>query len=139
MIALPAGVQVWLVAGATDMRKGFDGLAALVQMHLSEDPFSGSSSSFAAVLAIESRFCGGARSLHLAVGDARCCDIDGGTVIDAARTHRLAPAGAHSRAAALGVMIFVCFLWDLRMCRRYGDCYIGVCLAQTRFRTMSRA
>lgn len=41
MIALPAGVQVWLAAGATDMRKGFDGLAALVQTQLAEDPFSG--------------------------------------------------------------------------------------------------
>jgi transposase len=41
MIALPAGVKVWLAAGATDMRKGFDGLAALVQTHLSEDPFGG--------------------------------------------------------------------------------------------------
>src|SRR3974390_3110403 len=41
MIALPAGVKVWLAAGATDMRKGFDGLAALVQTHLAEDPFSG--------------------------------------------------------------------------------------------------
>jgi transposase len=41
MIALPAGVQVWLAAGATDLRKGFDGLAALVQTKLTEDPFSG--------------------------------------------------------------------------------------------------
>ena len=41
MIALPAGVRVWLAAGATDMRKGFDGLAALVQLQLAEDPFSG--------------------------------------------------------------------------------------------------
>jgi transposase len=41
MIALPAGVKVWLAAGATDMRKGFDGLAAVIQMQLSEDPFSG--------------------------------------------------------------------------------------------------
>lgn len=41
MIALPAGAKVWLVAGATGMRKGFDGLAALVQMQLTEDPFSG--------------------------------------------------------------------------------------------------
>ena len=41
MIALPAGVRVWLAAGATDMRKGFDGLAAAVQMQLEEDPFSG--------------------------------------------------------------------------------------------------
>lgn len=41
MIALPAGVKVWLAAGATDMRKGFDGLAALVQLQLADDPFSG--------------------------------------------------------------------------------------------------
>ena len=32
MIALPAGSRVWLAAGITDLRKGFDGLAALVQM-----------------------------------------------------------------------------------------------------------
>jgi transposase len=32
---------VWLAAGATDMRKGMDGLAALVQTTLSENPFSG--------------------------------------------------------------------------------------------------
>ncbi|MDY6947695.1 MAG: IS66 family insertion sequence element accessory protein TnpB [Pseudomonadota bacterium] len=32
---------MWVVAGATEMRKGFDGLAALVQMQLTEDPFSG--------------------------------------------------------------------------------------------------
>ena len=30
MIALPAGVQMWLAAGATDMRKGFDGLGGAV-------------------------------------------------------------------------------------------------------------
>ena len=41
MIALPAGMQVWLAAGQTDLRKGFDGLAALVQLQLAEDPFSG--------------------------------------------------------------------------------------------------
>ena len=39
MIALPAGVQVWLAAGATDMRKGFDGLSALVQTQLAECVF----------------------------------------------------------------------------------------------------
>ena len=27
MIGLPAGTRVWLAAGMTDMRKGFDGLA----------------------------------------------------------------------------------------------------------------
>lgn len=41
MIGLPAGTRIWLVAGATDMRKGFDGLSALVQTSLRDDPFSG--------------------------------------------------------------------------------------------------
>lgn len=41
MIGLPASTRVWLVCGLTDMRKGFDGLAALIQVQLSEDPFSG--------------------------------------------------------------------------------------------------
>jgi len=31
MIGLPSSTRVWIVAGHTDMRKGFDGLAALVQ------------------------------------------------------------------------------------------------------------
>jgi len=34
VIGLPAGTRVWLVVGHTDMRKGFDGLAALVQTTL---------------------------------------------------------------------------------------------------------
>lgn len=41
MIALPVGTQVWLAAGVTDMRKGMDGLAALVQTPIKENPFSG--------------------------------------------------------------------------------------------------
>ena len=41
MISLPAGTWIWLVAGATDMRKSFDGLAALVQTKLRENAFSG--------------------------------------------------------------------------------------------------
>jgi transposase len=41
MIAPPPGVRGWLAAGVTDMRKGFDGLAALVQQNLAQDPFSG--------------------------------------------------------------------------------------------------
>ncbi len=41
MIALPARTRVWIAAGVTDMRKGMDGLAALVQTALSENPFSG--------------------------------------------------------------------------------------------------
>jgi transposase len=41
MMALPSGARVWLVAGGTDMRRGFDGLAALVQTQIADDPFSG--------------------------------------------------------------------------------------------------
>lgn len=41
MIALPAGSKIWLVAGVTDMRCGFHGLASKVQNTLSADPFSG--------------------------------------------------------------------------------------------------
>ena len=41
MIGLPAGTRVWLVAGVTDMRRGFDGLAALVQSALAANPFGG--------------------------------------------------------------------------------------------------
>lgn len=41
MLSLPAGTQVWLACGATDLRNRFDGLAALVQTQLTEDPFSG--------------------------------------------------------------------------------------------------
>ena len=41
MIGPPAGVRVYLAAGVTDMRKGFDGLAAMAQGVLHKDPFSG--------------------------------------------------------------------------------------------------
>lgn len=41
MISLPSGTRIFLVAGATDMRKGFDGLAAVVQQVIQRDPFSG--------------------------------------------------------------------------------------------------
>ena len=41
MIPVPTGARVWLATGWTDMRKGFDGLASLVQDHLQRDPFSG--------------------------------------------------------------------------------------------------
>ena len=41
MIAPPANTQIWIAAGVTDMRRGFDGLAALVQSALTQDPFSG--------------------------------------------------------------------------------------------------
>jgi len=41
MIPVPAGTQVWIAAGHTDMRNGFDGLALRVQGVLRRDPHCG--------------------------------------------------------------------------------------------------
>lgn len=41
MIGPPTGTRIWLAAGITDMRRGMDGLASLVQTTLEENPFSG--------------------------------------------------------------------------------------------------
>jgi len=41
MIGLPSSTRIWLAAGVTDMRRGFDGLAAIVQEKLAADPFTG--------------------------------------------------------------------------------------------------
>jgi len=41
MIPVPTGARVWLATGHTDMRKGFDGLAMLVQQVVGRDPHSG--------------------------------------------------------------------------------------------------
>jgi transposase len=39
MIGLAAGTRIWIVAGVTDMRRGFTGLSGMVQTALQEDPF----------------------------------------------------------------------------------------------------
>lgn len=41
MISLPAGTRIWIAAGTTDLRRGFTGLSAVVQLALERDPFSG--------------------------------------------------------------------------------------------------
>ena len=41
MIPVPANTKVWLAAGVTDMRKGFNGLSALAEKVLSQDPYCG--------------------------------------------------------------------------------------------------
>ena len=41
MIGIPGNVRVYLTCGVTDMRKGFDGLAAQVQLTLQLDPHGG--------------------------------------------------------------------------------------------------
>lgn len=41
MIPVPTGTRVWLAAGHTDMRKGFNSLALVVQEVLKRDPHGG--------------------------------------------------------------------------------------------------
>ena len=41
MLSIAAGTRIFLAAGATDMRKGFDALQGLVSHELKKDPLSG--------------------------------------------------------------------------------------------------
>jgi transposase len=41
MIPVPAGTHVWIATGATDMRRGFNGLALQVQEVLKRNPHDG--------------------------------------------------------------------------------------------------
>ena len=41
MIGPRAETRIWIVAGLTDLRRGFTGLSAMVQTALDQDPFSG--------------------------------------------------------------------------------------------------
>jgi transposase len=41
VIELRAGTKIWIAAGVTDMRRGFQGLSAQVQTVLQQQPFSG--------------------------------------------------------------------------------------------------
>ena len=41
MIPIPAQTKIWLAAGVTDMRKQFNGLSALAESVLKQDPYSG--------------------------------------------------------------------------------------------------
>jgi transposase len=41
MIELTAQTRIWIAAGVTDMRRGFQGLSAIVQTVLEQNPFCG--------------------------------------------------------------------------------------------------
>jgi len=41
VIELRSGTRIWIAAGVTDMRRGFQGLSAQVQTVLEQQPFSG--------------------------------------------------------------------------------------------------
>lgn len=76
MMSLPAGSRIWIVAGITDMRKGFNGLASRVQNTLRDNTFSGQVFMFRAAVdrrrwPVPVHQTPGARSLRLAVGEKR--------------------------------------------------------------------
>jgi transposase len=41
VIELATGTRIWIAAGVTDLRRGFDGLSGQVQTVLEQQPFSG--------------------------------------------------------------------------------------------------
>jgi hypothetical protein len=57
MIPVPSGARVWLASGHTDMRKGFDGLALLVQETLRRDSHGGHLFVFRGRRAQSATFC----------------------------------------------------------------------------------
>src|SRR6202035_1420219 len=113
MNSLPAGTRVWLAGGVTDMRKGFDSLAAQAQTVLGKDPFSGHVFCFrdrrgdllerlwwGGGGGVPVRQAAGARALHLAAHRARRGGADPGAIVDAAGRDRLAAAGSLRPAGA---------------------------------------
>jgi transposase len=88
MFGPPPGTRVYLACGVTDMRKGFDGLAAQVQTVLAQDPYSGAVFCFRGRRGGRATFCiSPVRDLVAAWSHP--ADILGGSL-----------AGAPSRAAA---------------------------------------
>jgi hypothetical protein len=115
LIGPPGGVRVYLAAGVTDMRKGFDGLAALVQQRLRQDPFGGAVYAFRGKrgdlvkllwwmvrvsCSMPSAWSG---PVHLAGDRGRRRGADPGAAVDAARRGGLA-ASDPVLAADLGLV-----------------------------------
>ena len=59
MIPVLADAKIWLAAGVTDMRRGFNGLAAQTEQVLAGDPYSGHLFFSRADAVIRSRRSGG--------------------------------------------------------------------------------
>lgn len=118
MIAVTSGATNWLAAGVTDLRRGFDGLAALVRNQLLENPFDGQVFLFRGrrgdlkVLWHDGDgiVCQAPGTSALSVAAGR--EPDGGTderaVVDAAGGHRLAPSGENRAIAAVGMITSRC-------------------------------
>src|SRR5215831_5608405 len=105
-IPIPSGARVWLATGHTDMRKGFDGLALLVQETLKRNAhnghlfvFRGRRGGLIKVLArraghVPVRQTAGARALHLAISGGWNGGDHAGTARLSSGRDRLATAAA---------------------------------------------
>ena len=113
---IPTNTQIWLVAGVTDMRRGFTSLSSLVQSMLDKSPLSGQ------VFIFRGRR-GDLVKLIWHDGDGMCLfqkrldrgrfvwpqatsgtvSLTRGTTVDVVRGHRLAAAGADVATADGGV------------------------------------
>ena len=103
MIELRTGTKIWLAAGVTDMRRGFDGLSAQVQTVLEQQPFSGHVFVFRGRRGdivkllwfdghgpLSVRQASGEGALYLATSFPGSCLSDSCAAFDAAGRHRLA-------------------------------------------------
>ena len=116
-IPIPSGARVWLATGHTDMRKGFDGLALLVQETLKRNPHNGHLFVFRGRRGVADqgalarrpghvpvRQAAGARALHLAIAGGWDDDDHAGAAGIFAGRHRLAPAATHVASAGGGLI-----------------------------------
>ena len=113
MMRLAPGTQVWLSCRPTDLRKGFNGLAAQVKNVLDADPFSGhlfvfrgKRGDYVKILywdgtgPVPVRQTAGAGPVCMAAGDRRAAAADAGATGAADRGHGLAADGGDGGAAA---------------------------------------
>jgi transposase len=107
MIPIPPGVRVWIATGHTDMRRGMNSLALLVQEAFNRDPhggdlyvFRGKSGKLIKILWHDGL---GMSPVHLAVGHRRCrFDLDVAASLHA-RGHRLAQSTLYLAAIGGGM------------------------------------
>ena len=100
MIDLKPGTRIWIAAGFTDLRRGFQGLSSIVETVLEQAPFSGHVFVFRGkrgdlikllwfdgdgLCLFQKRI--GARSLRVAAGHKRNGVVNACAVIDASGRH----------------------------------------------------
>ena len=81
MISMPAGTRIWVACGATDMRKGFDGLAMLAQDVVKQSAYCGHIFVFRGKRADRIRLVSVAKLVDFERGQVSYADFIGITVL----------------------------------------------------------